>query len=187
MSHDKAGETNTGSILAASVVALWFLFTGNRASAVDFVKDIRPVLQRACFECHGAEKQEAGLRLDRRDAAFQGGDSGRVLVPGKPDAGELIRRVSLPRGHDEAMPPRGKPLSAREIKLLREWIASGANWPDNADSATHWAYVKPVRPAVPHLKSEISNWKFQISDLRCRIRRVPSMFSSSEVKVFYPT
>jgi hypothetical protein len=132
--------------------------------AADFVKDVRPILQRACYECHGVEKQEAGLRLDRRDAALKGGDSGRVLVAGKPDESGLLRRVALPRGHDEAMPPRGKPLTAREIKLLREWIASGVEWPDNADSATHWVYVKPVRPSVPRLKSEISNLKFQISN-----------------------
>ncbi len=139
---------------------------GHVSLAADFVKDVRPILRRVCFECHGAEKHEGGLRLDQRDAALRGVDSGRVLIAGRPDESELLRRVSLPRGHEEAMPLRGKPLSAREIKVLRDWIASGANWPENSESATHWAYVKPVRPAVPKLtpdlKSQISDLKFQV-------------------------
>ena len=147
--------------IAAVIVSL----LGDRSSATDFVKDVRPILRRACFECHGAEKHQGGLRVDQRDAALRGGDSGPVLIPGRPEASELLRRVSLPRGHEDAMPPRGKPLSAREIKLLREWIASGANWPENAESETHWAYVKPVRPAVPDLKSEISNCKSELTRL----------------------
>ena len=139
---------------------------GHVSFAADFVKDVRPILRRVCFECHGAEKHEGGLRFDQRDAALRGGDSGRVLIAGRPEESELLRRVSLARGHEEAMPPRGKPLSAREIKVLRDWIASGANWPENAEAATHWAYVKPVRTAVPNLvsdrKSQISDFKFQI-------------------------
>ncbi len=148
--------------MAAVIVSL----LGHLSSAADFVKDVRPILRRVCFECHGAEKHEGGLRFDQRDAALRGGDSGRVLIAGRPEESELLRRVSLARGHEEAMPPRGKPLSAREIKVLRDWIASGANWPENAESATHWAYVKPVRPEVPKLgsdfKSQISDFKFQI-------------------------
>ncbi len=150
--------------MAAVIVSL----LGRVTSAADFVKDVRPILRRACLECHGAEKHEGGLRFDQRDAALRGGDSGRVLIAGRPEESELLLRVSLPRGHEDAMPPRGKPLSAREIKLLRDWIASGANWPENSESATHWAYVKPVRPAVPKLasdfKSQISDFKFQIQN-----------------------
>ena len=152
--------------MAAVIVSL----LGHVSSAADFVKDVRPILRRACFECHGAEKHEGGLRFDQRDAALRGGDSGRVLIAGRPEESELLRRVSLPRGHEDAMPPRGKPLSAREIKVLRDWIASGANWPENAESATHWAYVKPVRPAVPKLapdlKSQISNFRSILRSMR---------------------
>ena len=152
------------SIWMAAVIASLF---GHVTLAADFVKDVRPILRRVCFECHGAEKHEGGLRFDQRDAALRGGDSGRVLVAGRPEESELLRRVSLARGHEEAMPPRGKPLSAREIKVLRDWIASGANWPENAESATHWAYVKPVRPEVSKLASDFKSHpprriKFQI-------------------------
>jgi hypothetical protein len=142
--------------MAAVTVSL----LGPVTPAADFIKDVRPILRRACVECHGAEKQEGGLRFDQRDAVLRGSDSGRVFVAGRPEQSELLRRVSLPRGHDEAMPPRGKPLSAREIKLLRNWISSGANWPENAETATHWAYVKPIRPEVPPIenqKSKITN------------------------------
>ncbi|MBC7818079.1 MAG: PSD1 domain-containing protein [Planctomycetaceae bacterium] len=135
------------------LAAAALMTAGQSLSAADFVSDVRPILQRVCFECHGAEKHEGGLRLDQRDAALRGGDSGRVLVAGKPDDSELLRRVSLPRGHDDMMPPRGKPLTAREVKLLREWITAGAVWPENADAAKHWAYVKPARPTTPELRN----------------------------------
>ena len=155
--------------MAAIIVSL----VGHVSSAADFVKDVRPILRRVCFECHGTEKQEGGLRFDQRDAALRGGDSGRVLIAGRPEESELLRRVSLARGHEEAMPPRGKPLSAREIKVLRDWIASGANWPENAESATHWAYVKPVRPEVPKVASD---FKSQISDLKFQIHNPVDAF-----------
>ncbi len=157
--HKGAGYGTRNCVWMTAVVVS---FVGHASLAADFVKDVRPILQRVCFECHGAEKHEGGLRLDQRDAALRGGDNGRVLTAGKPDESELLRRVSLPRGHDDVMPPRGKSLTAREVKLLREWIAAGADWPANADAVTHWAYVKPLRPKVPDLKSQISDLKFQI-------------------------
>ncbi len=116
---------------------------------VDFARDVYPVLQRACFECHGAEKQKGKLRLDTREAAFKGGDSGDAIVKGKPDDSELLRRVALPKTDDDVMPNRGELLSKTEIEQIRRWIAAGAPWPDGLKPARHWAYVPPVRPALP--------------------------------------
>ncbi len=115
--------------------------------AVDFARDVYPILQRACFECHGPQRQESDLRLDLREPALAGGASGAVIAPGKPDESELLRRIGLPPGDDEIMPTRGKPLSRRQIETIRAWIAAGAVWPEKLEHARHWAYVPPVRPA----------------------------------------
>ncbi len=119
------------------------------APAPDFVREVYPVLQRACFECHDARKTKGGLRLDDRAEAFKGGDKGHDLVPGRPEASEVLRRLTLPRGDDEAMPSRGEPLPAPDIEKIRAWIATGAPWPEGVKPAPHWAYVKPVKAALP--------------------------------------
>jgi hypothetical protein len=115
---------------------------------VDFTRDVWPLLQRSCLECHGAKKQEGDLRLDRRASALRAGDNA-VVAPGNADQSELIRRVSLPRGDGQIMPARGEPLTPSEIKLLRDWINQGADWPESAFNARHWSYVAPVRPESP--------------------------------------
>jgi len=120
--------------------------------AVDFAAEVLPVLRRACFECHGAEVQKAGLRLDMREEAFRGGEHGPVVVAGQPAASELLRRVSLPATDKLAMPRRGARLTPQEIALLRGWIAEGAVWPEDASTATHWAYLKPVKSEAPVVK-----------------------------------
>jgi len=120
------------------------------ASPVHFEEDIYPILQKACFECHGANVQEGGLRVDQRSALL---DSGSI-VPGEPGDSELLRRVTLPTGHDEIMPAVGDPLSANEIQTLRRWIAGGAEWPQDFVPPKHWSYVKPIRPTLPPVQSE---------------------------------
>ncbi|QOV89733.1 PSD1 and planctomycete cytochrome C domain-containing protein [Humisphaera borealis] len=105
------------------------------------------VLQRACYECHGPEKQKGGLRLDSREAAIKGGESGPAVVAGTPGKSELLSRLALPADQDGAMPPRGERLTAAQVQTLKEWIQQGAAWP--AQASRHWAYVKPLRPALP--------------------------------------
>jgi Protein of unknown function (DUF1553)/Protein of unknown function (DUF1549)/Planctomycete cytochrome C len=118
---------------------------------VNFAKDVFPILQSACLECHGNKKQEGGLRLDQPLAAFQS----QAIVPGDTEKSELLRRVSLPRGADEAMPAIGQPLSKKEVETLRRWIAEGADWPQGFVAASHWSYVLPQRPELPSV-SEIN-------------------------------
>jgi arylsulfatase A-like enzyme/acetyl esterase/lipase len=120
------------------------------AVATDVARDVLPVFRRHCRECHGADVQESGLRLDDHRAALAGGDSGPAIVPGDPTASELLRRVRLPRDDSEAMPPQGAGLSAAEIAALERWIAAGAAWPEGLVEERHWAYVPPRRPPLPH-------------------------------------
>ncbi len=137
-------------------VLLLFLSALSSVYAVDFAREVLPVLQRSCFECHGHEVQKAGLRFDDRATAFKGGEHGPVIAPGKPAESELLRRVSLPRTDKESMPRRGKPLAAAEIAILRDWIAAGAVWPDDVKADRHWAYVPPVKAAVP--TAAVDHW-----------------------------
>ncbi len=123
------------------------------APPVDFAREVRPLLVKRCLSCHDAEHAKGGLRLDSREAAFKGGKSKQpALVPGTPAKSELVKRIITPDA-DELMPPKGGALTAAQIALLTRWIEQGANWP--ADSAArHWAFVPPVRPPVPAVKSK---------------------------------
>ncbi|MFA6546268.1 MAG: DUF1549 domain-containing protein, partial [Limisphaerales bacterium] len=120
------------------------------AAAVDFSREILPLLQRSCFECHDAKLQKGKLRLDEREFLFK---KTGIIVKGDAAGSELYRRIILPRGHDEVMPSRGEPLSKAETGRIKTWIDGGADWPDNVRIAKHWAYVQPVRPPVPVVKS----------------------------------
>jgi mono/diheme cytochrome c family protein len=124
-----------------------------RAQAVDFGRDVFPVLRKACFECHGAEKQRGDLRLDSRAAALRGGETAPALVPGKPLQSELYSRILLPAGEEGTMPARGDRLTKQQVDAIRVWIENGAPWPDNVSSARHWAYVPPVRAPLPAVRA----------------------------------
>src|SRR5919108_4191563 len=90
---------------------------------VDYKKDVKPMLAENCYACHGAEVQQAGLRLDLRQPALRGGDYGPVIVPGNSAESKLIKRLVDGDGGMQ-MPPTGA-LSAEEIGLLRAWIDQG--------------------------------------------------------------
>ena len=151
------GKLGGDSIVSRGVKrSLIFLsLLGSPALAVDFSKEVLPVLQRACFECHGSEVAKAGLRLHEKTSALKGSDHQAVIVPGKPEESELLRRVSLPRTDKEAMPRRGNRLTKPEISALRGWIAAGAVWPETVTAAKHWAYEAPVKPAVPDTQASV--------------------------------
>ena len=112
------------------------------AAGTDFSRDVYPVLQRACFECHGPEKHKGDLRLDAA--------SPRHVKIGS----DLLRRVALPKEDEEAMPKRGDRLTVAEIDHLRDWISSGANWPDKLETLQHWSYIPPQRAALPAVKDQ---------------------------------
>jgi mono/diheme cytochrome c family protein len=124
----------------AALAAVFGVMTAARAQErVDFARDIRPILSDACFQCHGPDpkQRKAKLRLDTPDGAA-------VFVAGKPGESEAYLRITDP-DPKRHMPPAksGKKLTDRQIELVRRWIEQGARW------TGHWAFLPPVRPAVP--------------------------------------
>ena len=91
-----------------------------------FETKVRPLLVERCQECHGADTQEAGLRLDSRGAMLRGAESGAVIVPGDPGASSLVAAIDY-RGSIQ-MPPDAK-LADAEIEILKSWVKLGAPWP----------------------------------------------------------
>ncbi|QDU27899.1 Planctomycete cytochrome C [Anatilimnocola aggregata] len=139
------------SLLAAVLVVVGSC--ASLAAEVDFARDVLPVLQRSCFECHGREKAAGGLKLDTAESLQKGGDSGTVVVAGKAANSELLRRISLPKSDSEVMPNRGDVLTPDEVARIRDWINAGAVWPAGAKLARHWAYVTPVKAPLPQSSS----------------------------------
>ena len=146
-------------LAAASLLALECAapvgFAAAPASAVqppdsqlpDYQQDVQPILAEHCGHCHGVDDQsrKGDLRLDIRQNALEGGESGQpAIVPGRPDESEMVSRI-LSDDPDTIMPPphEKKPVSAAQIKTLKDWIASGARYDP------HWAFVPPQRPALP--------------------------------------
>src|SRR5206468_1548907 len=98
------------------------------ARKVDYETEVQPLLAQKCYGCHGEIVQQSGLRLDKRQNAFRGGDYGPVIQPGNSAASKLIRRLVNGDGGLQ-MPPTGA-LSDDEIGMLRAWIDQGAEHPD---------------------------------------------------------
>lgn len=123
--------------------------------AVDYEKQIKPLLKGHCVTCHGALRQRASLRLDTVAMMLKGGESGPAVDPSHADKSRIIARVSA-ENKDERMPPDGEPLTPDEIKLLSRWISQGAKSPENEraerDPKSHWAYIAPARAKVPTAK-----------------------------------
>jgi hypothetical protein len=142
--------------LSASVTWLWTARSSrNRlahvatAQHIDFNQDVQPILATRCFSCHGPdpEMRKAGLRLDLEEAAMRKRPGHPdAIVPGRPEQSELIRRIESKDPH-HLMPQSSdgpaRPMKPEEIAVLKEWITEGAVY------RPHWAFEKPVRPAVP--------------------------------------
>jgi mono/diheme cytochrome c family protein len=130
------------------------------AAKIDYTRDVRPILETHCYECHGTKKTRGRLRLDVKAAALKGGTTGPAVIPGNADDSLMIRRLLGLDGEDR-MPKDKDPLPADQVALLRAWIAQGAPWPDDPagtstavtlaseDAPEHWAYRRPVRPIPP--------------------------------------
>ena len=121
----------TFGVLSLSFALSQSLFTAHAADKIDFAKEVWPVLQQNCIKCHGPEKQKAKLRLDSREAALKGGKDGPALVVGDAEKSDLYRRIILPKGNDDLMPPEGEPLTKSQSDIIKEWINQGAAWPEN--------------------------------------------------------
>jgi len=142
---------NRTNILPALGAAL-LVSTGSNAEPIDFVRDVRPIFEKHCYECHSGDQRKSGLRLDVKSAAMKGGDNfGPDILPGNSKDSPLIYFVTT-ENEDKIMPPDGERLSDKEIAILVAWIDEGAVWPDGVDTVTlkdpadHWSY-KPLIPA----------------------------------------
>ncbi len=126
---------------------------------VDFRRDIQPIFEAHCWECHGPQRQQSGLRLDQRGALLRGGDYGKpTIVPAKQDKSFLLDVV---RGTDPdlRMPPEGDPLTPAQIALLSRWIQQGADWPGQMEATAdaiqsdHWS-LQPIDAKVAAVTTE---------------------------------
>jgi hypothetical protein len=137
------------SLVAHALVSLCGVIAAGPALAAgpDFEREIQPLLAEHCAHCHGIDEstRQGGLRLDIRQNALEGGDSGTpAIVPGKPDESEIVARIRS-TDPDVIMPPphEKKPLKPEQMRLLEEWIAAGAGYDP------HWAFVAPKKAVVP--------------------------------------
>jgi hypothetical protein len=133
---------------AAAIPFIGFLCLRAQNSP-DFARDIQPVFEKNCYACHGEKLQSAGFRLDRKQSALT------KLVPGKSAESEIYKRIA--GVGNLARMPMGSILPEPQIAAIKNWIDSGANWPDNITSTTpkakHWAFIPPVRPSLPPVKN----------------------------------
>ena len=122
--------------------------------AINFSRDILPLLSENCFKCHGPDeaRRESDLRLDRHATAIARLDSGQTaVVPGESSQSELFKRIAT-SDSDLKMPPpdSGKKLTAGQIQLIRKWLDDGAEW------SGHWAFLPPKKPSPPE---SIKQWQ----------------------------
>lgn len=167
--------------------------------------NVRTILAHNCYSCHNATKTKGGLRLDKKEFIFKGGENGPILIAGNPAKSEIIRRIKLPDSHDDAMPSKGKRLTKKEIEMLEYWIKLGAPWLSGPEKSLYRvAALEPRLPILPRKTGQLSNpvdlfvnqyfiknkiaWRKPIDD-RTYIRRVyldviGLLPSSSELDAF---
>lgn len=107
---------------------------------IDFIKDIHPILTEHCYTCHAGESRKGGFQLDSREALLKGGGEGIAVIEGNSGESRLVHLIAAV-DPDNVMPPKGRPLDATEIGILRAWIDQGVVWPESAHA--------PVEPKVP--------------------------------------
>lgn len=183
----------------AVISCAWIVLTSTvnlraEESSILFERRIRPLLLAKCVGCHGANKQEGDLRLDSREQVLTGSaEVGALVVPGKPDESRLLQ-VLLYADDDVQMPPKSK-LSAPEIQYVREWIHSGAEWPQDSSFGAaeavstdqwrnHWAFQPVTDPPRPNIGTP--NWHPIDAFIRARLRTQalePSPLANGDVLV----
>ncbi|MBL9135331.1 MAG: DUF1549 domain-containing protein, partial [Verrucomicrobiales bacterium] len=139
-----------GELLVAAWLGAVACRTHAAEKAIDFTRDIRPILSENCFTCHGPDdqKRKGKYRVDTKEGAFKSAKGEPLIVPGQPEASDFLERLTT-QDEDDHMPPvkSGKTLTEAQITLIQRWIQSGATWNE------HWAFVTPRRPAEPEVKN----------------------------------
>jgi len=134
--------------------------TPAQSPAIDFARDIQPILAKNCYECHDARKQKAHLRLDSAAAIVRGSENGAIVLAGNSEKSPMVRRLLGLDGEDR-MPKDEDPLPPAQIALIRAWIDQGAAFPAGVEQTAaapanpepqHWAYRVPVRQEPPAVK-----------------------------------
>ena len=144
-------------LVSAIAYFLGLLLVGNASmlqaqqasnEVVDFVQDVKPILAKHCYACHGPDESEGGLNLSTKSTAFAETDSGsHAIVPSDPAASEILVRVTSNDEFDQ-MPPEGERLTPSQVEILRQWIQQGATWDE------HWAF-KPMQVVpVPEVNDQ---------------------------------
>ncbi|WP_020529680.1 DUF1549 domain-containing protein [Flexithrix dorotheae] len=110
---------------------------------------VRAIFAHNCYQCHSENKQKGELVLDNKRGVFQGGESGKVIIPGNPNASELYKRITLPPDDDHVMPKKGKVLKDNEIALVKLWIEKGAHWSDRQLKIFPEAELALTKPELP--------------------------------------
>ncbi|TVP96748.1 MAG: DUF1553 domain-containing protein [Planctomycetaceae bacterium] len=152
------------------------------SGAVDFERDITPIVARHCLDCHGPDGAESDLRLDTMLGFLRGGDSGeRSIVPGASDRSYLISRVTA-EDAGERMPPDGTGLDDAELAILKAWIDDAAAWSEAEASLAsstidHWSF-RPLAQSLPPADGELSEVSHPI-DAFLRQRLIDSGLSWS--------
>ena len=119
------------------------------AHTVDFVKEIKPILEISCVKCHGHGKDKGGFKMDNREFFLKGGDSGTAVVPGR-SADSLLIELVMGFDPDSVMPQKGSKLKPAQIALLRAWIDQGVQWdPAVSLGRVEARNLRPHRPEVP--------------------------------------
>jgi hypothetical protein len=152
--------------LVLLLLACWPVRAAEPVNDEFFEKKVRPILVERCVSCHGKEKQKGDLRLDSREAALKGGDTGPAIAPGEPEKSLLVKAI---RYTDTGlqMPKKGK-LPAEQIAVLETWVKGGAPWPADgttgpggaaekfdlqARAKVHWSFQPIKRPLVSSIQS----------------------------------
>jgi Planctomycete cytochrome C len=119
----------TVGIVSAAVAVLCASDGPPAVKRVDYARDVKPILEKYCYDCHGPKQQLSGLRLDRKDSVRLGGFSGQIIIPGDGEGSRIFRMV----GGVDGMPmPIGDPKPTKaEVEVIRAWIDQGAVWPDD--------------------------------------------------------
>lgn len=128
-------------ILTLALIGLSSCSPSSESSGkVDFVADIKPLIQTQCVRCHNDETIMGGLNLMTEASTLRGSSRGPVLIPGDPEKSLFFRVTQLPAEQDHAMPATGPKLTEEEKQLIHQWIAQGAEWPDGPEGT-----MQPVK------------------------------------------
>jgi len=132
------------------IAVTWLITPTIAEDPLSYSRDVRPILAKRCFVCHGPDEaaREADLRLDSMEGATADLGGYRAIVPGDPDQSEAITRITSSDDDDRMPPPEAKmEMSDLEKETIRRWIAEGATYEQ------HWAFIAPQNAEIPTVQS----------------------------------